>query len=70
METLLEEVTADVYNEKEALVIEWRVETLVRAGFETEAACDLAFSKHVDLHSAVQLVERGCPVDTALRILL
>jgi hypothetical protein len=70
MESLLEEVTADVYNEKEALVFEWRVETLLRAGFGTEAACDLAFTKHVDLHAAVRLVKRGCPPETALRILL
>jgi hypothetical protein len=70
MESLLEEITADVYNEEEAVVLEWRVETLMRAGFDSDAAFDLAFSKHVDLHSAVGLVKRGCPPATAVRILL
>jgi hypothetical protein len=69
MEALLEKVTAGVYSEKEALVLEWRAETLLRAGFAPDAALDLAFSKHVDLHEAVRLVQRGCPPDTALRIL-
>ena len=70
METLLEEVTAGVYNEEEALVLEWRIDSLMRAGYGSEAAFDLAFSKHVDLHTAVGLVKRGCPPATALRILL
>jgi hypothetical protein len=70
METLLEEVGAYVQDPKEALVLEWRAQTLVRAGFDEAAAIDLAVSKHVDLHAAVRLVERGCPPETALRILL
>jgi hypothetical protein len=70
METLLEDVTAEVYDETEALVLEWRVETLKRAGFDLESALDLAFSKSVDLHAAVGLVKRGCPPATAVRILL
>jgi hypothetical protein len=70
MESLLEEVTTEVYDETEALVLEWRVETLKRAGFDLEGALDLAFSKHVDLHAAVRLVRRGCPPATAVRILL
>jgi len=70
MEALIEEVTAGVYNEKEAVVLEWRVETLVNAGFNHDDAFDLAFSKHVDLHQAVRLVQHGCPPDTALRILI
>ena len=70
MESLLEEITADVYNEQEAIVLEWRIDTLMRAGYGAEAAFDLAFSKDVDLHAAVGLVKRGCPPATALRILL
>jgi len=70
MESLLEEITADVYNEKEAVVVEWRMETLMRAGFDADASFDLALNKDVDLHSAVQLVARGCPPETAVRILL
>jgi hypothetical protein len=70
MESLLEEITAEVYDEKEAAVLEWRIETLMRAGFDAEGSFDLAFNKDVDLHSAVRLVERGCPPATAVRILL
>lgn len=70
MESVLEELTADGYDDTEAVVLDWRVETLRRAGFDADAALDLAFTKHVDLHDAVGLVERGCPPLTALRILL
>jgi hypothetical protein len=70
MESLLDKITADVYNEQEAIVLEWRIDNLMRAGYGPEAAFDLAFSKEVDLHKAVGLVKRGCPTDTALRILL
>ena len=70
MDSLLEDITAEVYNEKEAVVFEWRVEALRRAGFDAEVSFDLAFNKEVDLHAAVRLVERGCPPATAVRILV
>jgi hypothetical protein len=69
MKALLEEETS-VRDPLETLVVRWRAETLVRAGFVPTAAVNLAVSKHVDLHAAVRLVERGCPPETALRILL
>jgi hypothetical protein len=70
MKTLLEEAVASVQDPIETLVVRWRAETLVRAGFVATAAVNLAARKHVDLHVAVRLVERGCPPETALRILL
>jgi hypothetical protein len=70
MESVLEELTDEVYDAKEVLVLEWRAESLRRAGFDSEAALELAFSQHVDLHSAIGLVKRGCPPATAVRILL
>ena len=70
MKTLLEEAVIPVQDPIEALVVHWRAETLRRAGFAAPAAIDLAISKHVDLHAAVGLLERGCPPETALRILL
>ena len=48
----------------------WRAEELERAGYEPRAAGRLAVRHDVDLHSAIELLERGCPVDIALRILL
>jgi hypothetical protein len=70
MESLLEELTTEVYDEKVAAVLEWRIETLRRAGFDADGSFDLAFNPDVDLHAAVQLVERGCPPATAVRILI
>ena len=70
MKTSLEEVLTSMQDPIATLVMCWRAETLVRAGFAAPAAVNLAASKHVDLHAAVGLVERGCPPETALRILL
>jgi hypothetical protein len=48
----------------------WRAEELERAGYEPRAAGKLAVRHEVDLHTAVDLLERGCPQDLALKILL
>jgi hypothetical protein len=61
----------DIHVETESERIErWRVEELARAGYTHGDAIELAGRNYVDLHLAVQLVERGCPPDTAVRILL
>jgi hypothetical protein len=51
-------------------VVAWRFEQLRRAGCEREGAQILARRSHVDLHKAVELLERGCPTQFALEILL
>lgn len=48
----------------------WRFTSLERAGYDAEAAAVLAASPEVDLHDAIALLERGCSVPLALRILL
>ena len=48
----------------------WRFMELVRAGYEDGDAIELAFRLDVDLHLAVDLVRRGCPSGTAVRIVL
>lgn len=48
----------------------WRFDSLERAGYDPESATVLALSHDVDLHRAVELLRRGCPVDLALQILL
>jgi hypothetical protein len=48
----------------------WRLESLRRAGYDAESATVLAASHDVDLHRAIDLLARGCPVTTALQILL
>ena len=61
----------DIQVETEAERIErWRAAELERAGYDPIAAAQLASRPYVDLHLAVELLERGCPPDTAFRILL
>jgi hypothetical protein len=51
-------------------VLVWRFKQLCRTGFELELATTLAARVDVDLHEAIDLVERGCPPEIAGRILL
>ena len=51
-------------------VLLWREEELERVGYQRETARALAEKTYVDLHLAMDLLRRGCPADTALRILL
>jgi hypothetical protein len=48
----------------------WRREELERAGYPRTYATLLSNLDQVDLHLAVELVRKGCPLETALRILL
>jgi hypothetical protein len=51
-------------------VVSWRREQLRRAGCRRFEAEVLARELRVDLHEAVELLERGCPSRIALNILL
>lgn len=55
---------------EERLVLGWRYEELVRAGYSERDAMIVADRVDVDLHTAVELVESGCPSRTAVRILV
>jgi hypothetical protein len=46
----------------------WRVEELLRAGYALSDALEVAVHTEVVLHWAANLVERGCPSSTAVRI--
>jgi hypothetical protein len=48
----------------------WRADELIRVGYDADQAMKLAVRHDVDLHLAAELLERGCPADLALRILL
>ena len=52
-----------------ARVLGWRLEQLCAAGYDGETALELALDSQVDLHLAVSLLRRGCPAETARRIL-
>jgi hypothetical protein len=47
----------------------WREDHLLRAGFEPSLARAVAQDCAMDLHALIELVERGCPPATAVRIL-
>ncbi len=51
-------------------VREWRLERLEQAGYPPDHARVLSGRRDVDLHLAVRLLQLGCPVETAVRILL
>ena len=51
-------------------VMLWRTEEMERAGYTTTEARDLAERPYVDLHLAVELSRKGCPRETAVRILI
>jgi hypothetical protein len=48
----------------------WRADELIRGGYDAEQAMALAVRQDVDLHSAVELLARGCSPELALKILL
>jgi hypothetical protein len=50
-------------------VIAWRRAQLVRSGFPQRVAAGVAHDGRYDLHRLIELVERGCPPELALRIL-
>ena len=51
-------------------VLRWRFSLLLRAGYEDCEAIVIASNTAIDVHVAEDLVRRGCPSGTALRILL
>ena len=61
---------AELRDETAEQVEAWRAEQLEMAGYAAQAAAELAIRQDVDLHVATGLVERGCPADLALKILL
>jgi hypothetical protein len=68
--TTAAEIQVDNREEEAERVRLWRLEELQRAGYERKMARSLAERSYVDLHLATALLRRGCPVDTALRILI
>ena len=48
---------------------EWRRARLIQAGFAPELATRLGRDGRFDLHELLELVDRGCPPDLAVRIL-
>ncbi len=53
----------------EAELLRWRRDQLAHAGFPLPLAARLARDPDYDLHLVIELAERGCPPDLAIRIL-
>ena len=60
----------DIQETEVERVERWRSEALEAAGYDPDSATLLAGRHDVDLHRAIEMVERGCSPETALRILL
>jgi hypothetical protein len=58
-----QQVTADQ-------VVGWRFEQLLHAGYEPRKAKLVSRRPDIDLHQALELVQRGCSHELALSILL
>jgi hypothetical protein len=50
-------------------LVRWRREQLVGSGFPLSLAVRLAKDGRYDLHALIELTERGCRPDLAVRIL-
>lgn len=62
--------TEEILETEQERVERWRADELMRAGYDPEGASALAARPDIDLHTATDLLERGCPADLALQILL
>ena len=61
--------TQDIIETELDRVERWRTAELMRVGFPGDDAVALAARLDVDLHEAIELVQRGCPPELAVRIL-
>jgi hypothetical protein len=61
--------TYDIVETETERVERWRTSELMRVGFPGDDAVALAARLDVDLHEAIELVQRGCPPELAIRIL-
>jgi chorismate synthase len=55
--------------ERQDPVVVWRTTLLREAGFSFELADTVARERAYDLHALLELVDRGCPAEVAVRIL-
>ncbi|MBI3936433.1 MAG: hypothetical protein HY323_05605 [Betaproteobacteria bacterium] len=67
---MAEDEVAVEFPSEEDKVTGWRMDVLVQAGYDHDAALRLAVERTVDLHRACDLLARAGSVELALRILL
>ena len=59
-----------VGDEETSRVVQWRFSQLLRGGYSHGDAVVIAAQVQIDLHVALDVVQRGCPPELASRILL
>ena len=62
-------VETNVRPTEQELVELWRATELERAGYPPAAAAELSARNDVDLHHAVELLQKGCSPELAVAIL-
>ena len=50
-------------------VVNWRIDRLRDAGFSARLACTVARDTRYDVHTLLELTDRGCPAELAARII-
>lgn len=50
-------------------ILSWRVALLTDVGFSADTAARLARDRRYDLHALLELVDHGCPLEFAVRIM-
>jgi hypothetical protein len=55
--------------EERRRVVAWRIDRLRDAGFPAPLAASVAGDARYDVHALLELTDRGCPGDLAVRIL-
>jgi hypothetical protein len=62
-------VTTDQRTADGAQLLTWRRDQLAASGFPLPLASRIARDFRYDIHALIELVERGCAADLAVRIL-
>jgi hypothetical protein len=61
-------MTADAGDARTVQLVAWRRDQLTASGFPPPLAARVARDPRCDLHTLIELVERGCPPHLAARI--
>jgi hypothetical protein len=61
--------TTSLRETEQEQVERWRAQELERAGYSADVASELAMRADVDLHRAIELLQRGCSPELAADIL-
>jgi len=61
-------MSADLGDARTVQLVAWRRDQLTASGFPVPLAARVAGNARCDLHTLIELVERGCPPHLAARI--